>query len=97
MGDGGRVVINTCDEGSDLCVTVTDNGRGIAPQQLERIFDFDFASTASTTVKMGFGLATSYATVQEHGGQIHIDSTLGESTTVQIRLPRRQRRGGRDR
>ena len=96
-GDGGRVVINTCDEGSDLCVTVTDNGRGIAPQQLERIFDFDFASTASTTVKMGFGLATSYATVQEHGGQIHIDSTLGESTTVQIRLPRRQRRGGRDR
>ena len=36
-GDGGRVVINTCDEGSDLCVTVTDNGRGIAPQQLERI------------------------------------------------------------
>ena len=86
----GRIVIRTYSEGVDLCVEIIDNGRGIPPEQLERIFDFDLARSAAT-VKMGFGLATSYATIQEHGGSIHIDSSVGEGTTVHIRLPRRQR------
>ena len=88
-GAGGRIVIRTYDDGDDLHIEIADNGRGIPSQQLGRIFDFDFAFASSPTVKMGFGLATSYATIDEHGGDIHIDSSVGEGTTVQIRLPRR--------
>ena len=85
----GKIVVRTYEDGIDLCVEIIDNGRGIPPEQLERIFNIDLARSAET-VKMGFGLATSYATIEDHGGSIHIDSNVGEGTTVHIRLPRRQ-------
>jgi signal transduction histidine kinase len=85
----GKIVVRTYEDGNDLCVDIVDNGRGIPPEQLERIFNIDLARSAET-VKMGFGLSTSYATIEDHGGSIHIDSTVGEGTNVHIRLPRRQ-------
>ena len=52
----------------------------------ESIFEFGF-SASGPRVKMSAGLATAYAIVQEHGGEIEIEVDVG--TTVTVRLPRR--------
>ena len=88
-GGSGRIGVTTYEDGDDIVIEVSDSGRGIEPERLRRIFDFDFARSSST-VKMGLGLATAYSVMQEHGGTIHIDSTLGDGTTVTVRLPRRR-------
>jgi len=53
-------------------------------KRLESIFEFGF-SASGPRVKMSAGLATAYAIVQEHGGEIEVDV----GTTVTVRLPRR--------
>ena len=88
LHDGGQVTIRLFDEGHEVCVQVVDDGPGIPPEQMERLFDVGFRAT-DDRVRMSSGLPTAYAIVHEHDGHIHVDSTLGEGTTVTIRLPRR--------
>ena len=54
----------------------------------ESIFEFGF-SASGPRVKMSAGLATAYAIVQEHGGEIESESEVDVGTTVTVRLPRR--------
>ena len=54
--------------------------------RLARIFDFDFHASGER-VKMGFGLASDYRIVQEHQGEIQVESEVGEGTAVTIKLP----------
>jgi signal transduction histidine kinase len=56
--------------------------------QLARIFDFNFQAEGDR-VKMGFGLATDYRIVQDHLGEIHIESEVGKGTQVTAKLPTR--------
>ena len=60
----------------------------IPPERLESIFEFGF-SASGPRVKMSAGLATAYSIVQEHGGDIEIESEVDVGTTVTVRLPRR--------
>ena len=53
---------------------------------MERIFDFDF-HTSGERMKMGFGLATDYRIIQDHHGEIHIESEVGKGTQVTVSLP----------
>ena len=82
----GEIRVSTFEDDDNVCVQIRDTGRGIAPEQLEHIFDFGFRATDSR-VKMGFGLSTDYKIIQEHKGEIKIESEVGKGTEVTIRLP----------
>ena len=74
-----------------LCVSVTDNGPGIDPLLLPRIFD-PFITTKDTGQRrgkhgMGLGLAIVKRIVQQHHGEIEVQSTLGAGTMFRIYLP----------
>ncbi|MBC7971817.1 MAG: sensor histidine kinase [Verrucomicrobia bacterium] len=76
-----------------LQVSVSDTGIGIPPEALPRLFDrfyrVDQARTQASTVGSGLGLAIAQAIVENHQGQLHIDSVLAQGTTVTVTLPQR--------
>jgi signal transduction histidine kinase len=63
---------------------VADTGRGIPPEKLSQIFDPFFTSR---TQGSGLGLTAVHRIVSEHNGAINVNSTPGEGTEFQIRLP----------
>ncbi len=65
-------------------VTVADEGPGIPPENLERIFDPYFTTRPDG---IGLGLAACYSIIARHGGQILVDSEVGRGTTFHIYLP----------
>jgi signal transduction histidine kinase len=65
-------------------VSVSDDGCGIPPEHLERIFDPLFSTKSRGT---GLGLAVVSRVVQQHAGLIHCDSTPGCGTTFDLYLP----------
>jgi two-component system NtrC family sensor kinase len=65
-------------------VEFTDNGSGIAKENLEKIFD-PFFTTKDTG--HGLGLAISYGIIKEHKGTIFVESEVGKGTTFFVRLP----------
>ncbi len=73
--------------GSYVSLTVTDNGVGMEPEVQEHIFE-PFFTTKSKGKGTGLGLSTAYATVQQSGGYIAVNSKLGEGTTFEVVLPR---------
>ena len=82
----GEITISTSRADDMVHVRISDTGVGIPPEQLDRIFDFDFHSGDGRT-KMGFGLSTDFKIIQDHGGQIQIESEVGTGTAVTVSLP----------
>lgn len=69
-------------------ITATDNGCGIPPDLLPKVFDPYFSTKQRGTQKgMGLGLTICHTVVQKHGGVITIDSQPKRGTTVTIHLP----------
>ena len=77
-----------------LQVKITDTGIGISPEALPHIFDrfyrADPARTHRSAAGSGLGLAIAKAIVENHGGQIHIDSQLDRGTAITVTLPARK-------
>jgi len=67
-------------------VRVSDNGCGIAPQDLRRVFE-PFFSTKTRAGGTGLGLSITYGLVQELGGRLEVESRLGEGTSFTLHLP----------
>jgi two-component system NtrC family sensor kinase len=67
-------------------LTFWDNGVGIAPEIIDRIFD-PFFSTKKTGEGTGLGLSVSYGIVKDHGGDIQVESEPGQWTRFTIELP----------
>lgn len=82
----GVIVLSTKLEGERVQVTVEDNGHGMDNDVLGRAFDA-FFTTKPAGKGTGLGLALCYSIVQNHGGNIEIDSTPGVGTRVQLSLP----------
>jgi signal transduction histidine kinase len=85
-GEGGKLVINISPEdgGRNARVEVTDTGRGIAPEDISKVFEPYFSTKETGT---GLGLAIVKKAVDDHGGTISVRSKLGEGTTFVITLP----------
>jgi signal transduction histidine kinase len=74
-------------DGDQVMVGIRDNGPGIAPENLQRIFD-RFFTTKPMGVGTGLGLSiTHQIVVEKHGGQLTCRSQLGEGTTFSVILP----------
>ena len=71
-------------QGENVVVTIRDTGIGIAPEQLENIFEPFVTYKKDGT---GLGLAISKRIVEAHGGNISLTSTENEGTTVTVTLP----------
>jgi hypothetical protein len=86
--DGGRITLRAAfsDDRDALSVEVVDNGNGIAPENVARIYD-PFFTTKGVGRGTGLGLAVSYGIVQEHSGHIAVESAPGRGTTFRITLP----------
>jgi CheY-like chemotaxis protein/anti-sigma regulatory factor (Ser/Thr protein kinase) len=87
----GKVTIRvTCDE--DVVTTqITDSGSGIAPEELERVFERFYRADNSTTRETGgtgLGLAITKALVERMGGSVTVTSTLGLGTTFSVSMRR---------
>jgi len=96
--DGGTITLSAARGGEGaLRITVKDNGQGIAPADLKRIFDpfftgFDVSRHSSGTFEydkrgLGLGLSMAKAFVEMHHGTLTVESTLGKGTTFTIELP----------
>jgi len=84
-----RIVVRARDERSgDVVIEVQDNGRGIAEQDFERVFDLFRRAGAQDQPGEGIGLAHARALVRRLGGKLTLTSELGAGTTFQVRLPR---------
>ena len=91
---GGRVAVKLLDApaSSGLILTVSDTGTGIAPRDLDHVFDRFFKadparSHGGSGRSGGLGLAICRSIVESSGGTIGIASRFGEGTTVTVRLP----------
>ena len=81
-----RVEVRATDEGAVLAVR--DWGVGIADDEVPHIYSLFYrASTAGDVPGAGIGLASTKTIVEQHGGQISVESALGVGTTVNVVLP----------
>ena len=88
--NGGRVDLRAVIEGAFARISVTDTGVGIAPQDVERLFDkYQQARSRATRGEKGTGLGL-YITrqlVELHGGEISVESENGKGSTFSFTLP----------
>ena len=84
-GDG-EITIATQQEGNEIHVVIADNGIGIPPGCMDKLFDPGF-TTKGVGVGTGLGLAISYRIIEEHGGHISVESTLGKGSAFRIAIP----------
>ncbi len=80
------ITLTTREAENGVLVEVADNGTGIAPEVLPKIFD-PFFSTKEIGKGTGLGLSISYKIVEQHGGRIEVESQRGSGTKFTVWLP----------
>ena len=86
IGPGGSIRVVTERHGRGVQVRVEDDGCGMPREVQERIFD-PFFTTKPVGQGTGLGLSISYQILQEHGGEVAVDSAPGRGTRFRVRLP----------
>jgi len=84
---GGRILLRAQRDGAAVRLSVTDDGPGIAPEHLPRIFDRFWQARRGGRSGAGLGLAIAKAIVGAHGGEIWVESAPGNGATFHMRLP----------
>jgi signal transduction histidine kinase len=88
--DGGEIRVLTKHINGSATLTVSDNGPGIAPEHLPHLFKRFYRADAARTTsqgRSGLGLAISSAIIHAHGGNIGVESKVGEGSVFTVRLP----------
>ena len=84
---GGEVRISTSANENFVTIDISDTGKGIAAEHLNRIFD-PFFTTKPVGEGTGLGLSISFGIVERHGGTIEVKTELNEGSTFSVTLPR---------
>jgi signal transduction histidine kinase len=86
----GRITISDRIDGGFRIVSVSDNGMGISSEDIEKLFRIDVHHTTIGTSKekgTGLGLILCKEFIEKNGGEISVESELGEGTTFHFSLP----------
>ncbi|MBX2878402.1 MAG: HAMP domain-containing protein [Granulosicoccus sp.] len=86
MDEPGEVFVRTCVQGDTIELSVSDNGKGIEEQHIDKLFD-PFFTTKAVGDGTGLGLSISYGIIKDHGGNIVVESEVGKGTTFTVYLP----------
>jgi two-component system NtrC family sensor kinase len=70
-----------------LVITISDNGIGIKDEHLDLIFETFFTTKTDSVKGVGLGLSVCYGFIKDHGGDIKVESQIGEGTAFTISLP----------
>ncbi|MGM9802632.1 MAG: ATP-binding protein [Muribaculaceae bacterium] len=85
---GDEVLVKSRLENGNICITVSDSGIGISPEQIDNIFaPFYQVSDESGRIGSGIGLSVVKRAVEKMGGKIEVKSVLGEGATFVVTLP----------
>jgi len=85
---GGAVTVAIHSEPGEVAISVRDNGPGLPPEELPRIFErYRRRAAASGVPGSGLGLFIVDAIVKAHGGRVEIESRLGHGTTISVHVP----------
>ncbi len=84
--DGGQIRVCSRREGEHAVIIVSDNGCGIAPEDLPKLYD-PFFTTKPVGEGTGLGLSISHGIITGHGGRIEVESAPGAGTSFRIVLP----------
>jgi PAS domain S-box-containing protein len=101
MPEGGSIEIKTINkyidfpingnvdvkEGDYIVLTISDSGIGIAPDDINRIFEPFYTKKVMGRSGTGLGMAVVWGTVEDHNGYIHIESEEEKGTTIKLYLP----------
>ena len=89
--EGGRISVAPKIVGEKISLTISDSGIGIAPENLNKIFDrffrIDSENLVSAANGSGLGLSIAKWIADSHGIKISVDSTLGKGTTFTLTIP----------
>jgi two-component system sensor histidine kinase ResE len=88
---GGTITVRMLEEESQIRVEVQDNGIGIPPDEMDRIFDRFYQINGTTTrhfAGTGLGLAIVKQIVEAHGGQVGVHSKVGEGSVFFFTIPK---------
>ena len=85
---GGQVTVRTrpSTDGKSVSMTVRDSGSGMPPEVVRKIFD-PFFTTKEEGKGVGLGLAVVYGIVEAHGGDIEVETAVGQGSTFHVTLP----------
>jgi len=84
MPDGGELLIRLTPEKGAAAIEVTDTGKGIASDDMDKIFDVYFSTRSGGS---GLGLPTTRRIIREHGGEITVESEPGRGTRFLATIP----------
>jgi signal transduction histidine kinase len=85
MPQGGKVLVQAERKGAQVLIRVSDTGAGMEPEVAEKVFD-PFFTTKDRKKGYGLGLFVVHNIIQEHGGDISVESSPGRGTTFTISL-----------
>ena len=83
---GGRIVVGLQSSGNDVRLTVSDNGAGISPENMQRIFT-PFFTTKPVGQGTGLGLPVCFGIIEQMKGTIEVSSQEGKGSEFSITLP----------
>jgi PAS domain S-box-containing protein len=96
FSDEGKIVVTAEERGGELVIGVRDQGQGILPENLERIFQ-RFFQEKTRHLGAGLGLAICKAIVEEHGGRIWAESAgRDQGATLRFTVPAQAEEGGEE-
>ena len=86
MPDGGTLMVSTSLVGDQIVIKVADTGCGIPQEHLDKIFE-PFFTTKPVGKGTGLGLSITLGIVEQHGGTLQVESSVGKGTTFTVTLP----------
>jgi len=85
----GKIAVETCLEGKEVQIRISDTGKGIPPEKIDKIF-MPFFTTKDVGKGTGLGLSVSFGIVKNMGGSLRVQSELGIGSTFIVVLPMRK-------